>query len=474
MPKTKSLSRLTALLLCFGLLAGCSRQAQPSNSGQGAESPSASQSAESPSAAPDDPLEVLRAIPYYGDPEKCAMTAGQALAYARLLADGLAGKVSDTSYAPVESGSAFWDAPYTAMSHAGEYQTDRANVILGDFAGDGQAYLCVVSSEHPDCCFDVFYADGETARFVYGAETYGNRVYTSFCLDENGKMYLTTSGPVDAANHFTRRLELSGTTTQVLHSRDEAYDQEAGTVLVTDDGTETTYTIDEWSSGTVSRDWEELPNAAFTPIPLRDMIGLLNQYAAALGSSESVTVGERTDRAQAALAMLAAMETALSDGSGGLKGDARVIDLNGDGIEELVTCNGSQAQLFYWQEGDGEEEEKTKELLVRDIGWVMGSQTEWWLCKDTETDELGIEWRVSSIDGLSGGSTFVYFSHESTVNETRDSSDGPASYIIDGEEASQEEFDAFRARNQRVEELVSQNSSAQRVEEARAALEAAL
>ena len=91
MPRTKSLSRLTALLLCFGLLAGCSQQPQPSNSGESSESPSAGQSSAPPSAATGDSLEVLREIPYYGDPDQCAMTAEQALAYARLLADGLAG-----------------------------------------------------------------------------------------------------------------------------------------------------------------------------------------------------------------------------------------------------------------------------------------------------------------------------------------------------------------------------------------------
>lgn len=466
MPRTKSLSRLTALLLCFGLLAGCSQQPQPSNSGESSESPSAGQSSAPPSAATGDSLEVLREIPYYGDPDQCAMTAEQALAYARLLADGLAGTDAGSHCALVGAGSVYWDASYTVMSHAGEYQTDRANAILGDFAGDGQPYLCVLSSEHPDCCFDIYYDAGDgTARFVYGDETYGNRVYTTFCLDENGKMYITTGGPTDAANFYTRRLGISGGEPQTLHSRDEAYDQEAGTVLVTDDGTQTAYSIEEWNTGDASQNWEELPNTTYSPIPLRDMIGFLNQYAAAMGSSESVIAEERADGSQAALAMLAAMETALSDGSGGMKGDARLVDLNGDGLTELVTCNGSQALLFYWQEDA---------LQTRDIGWVMGSETEWWLCRDPESGEMGIEWRVSSIDGLSAGSTFVYFSRESTVNENRDSSDSPASYIIDGEEASQQEFDDFRAKNVRVEELVSPRSSDERVEEAVAGLKALL
>lgn len=466
MPKTKSLSRFAALLLCFGLLTACSQQPQPSNSGQSSESPSAGQPAESSSAATGDSVEILQAIPYCGDPKKCAMTAEQALAYARLLADGLAGTDSGSHCALVGTGSVYWDASYTVMSHAGEYQTDRANAILGDFAGDGQPYLCVLSSEHPDCCFDIYYDSGDgTARFVYGDETYGNRVYTTFCLDEKGKMFITTGGPVDAANFYTRRLGISGGEPQTLHSRDEDYDQETGTVLVTDDGTQTTYSIEEWNTGDASQNWEELPNTTYSPIPLRDMIDYLNQYAAALGSSESVTVEERGDSAQAALAMLAAMETALSDGSGGMKGDARLVDLNADGLTELVTCNGSQALLFYWQEDT---------LQTRDIGWVMGSETEWWLCRDSESDELGIEWRVSSIDGLSGGSTFVYFSHESTVNENRDSSDSPASYIIDGEEASQQEFDEFRAKNVRVEELISARGSDERVEEAVAGLKALL
>ena len=76
------LRRLFALLLCLGLLSGCEDI----------------QSSPGPAQEDGSWKDVLQTIPYYGDVENCAMTADQALAYAQLLADGIAGKVYEGSF----------------------------------------------------------------------------------------------------------------------------------------------------------------------------------------------------------------------------------------------------------------------------------------------------------------------------------------------------------------------------------------
>lgn len=471
--------RLAALTLCLGLLAGCGQpEGQPSASSQDSESPAPSQPASSTPGQSELPApsptvtgpEVLRAIPYCGDADRCAMTAEQALAYAQLMADGIAGKVPqpEDQYSFSQSDVIFWDVPYTVWGYSGEYQTDRANAILGDFAGDGQPYLCVLSSDHPDCGFDIYYVGGGAAGHVYGDETYGGRLYTTFGLDGDGRMTISTGGSMGAASHYSERLILDRGEAKTEHSWYEDFNYDTQMMQVTEDGVDSYYTLEEWENQPVTSDWGELPDTPYTPIPLREMIEYLNQYAAALGSGQTVTVSERTEASQMALAMLSALEAETDAGEyDWMSGDARLMDLDKDGTPELVTFNGTQAWLHRWQDG---------QLQSQEIGWVVGGWVEWWLCRNTETGEQGIEYRCNGGgDFIGGTSTFYYFSHEGTMGDHCGVEEGSETrYTLNDQEVTQAEFDAARARNQRLEELISESGSEERVEQTRAALQAML
>lgn len=469
--------RLAALALCFGLLSGCGQSGeQPSASESPSDSPTPSQSvqSETPELESAEPeaggAEVLRAIPYLGDPDKCAMTAEQALAYAQLMADGIAGTAAlpESLADIIQSDTALWDTSFPVWGYTGEYQTDRANAILGDFAGDGQPYLCVLSSGHPECGFDLYYSDGGAARFVYGAETYGGRLYTTFGLDEDGKLTIDSGGPDGAASYYSERFVLQGGEARSQHSRYQAYDYDTGLMQVTEDGVDSFYTLEEWEDGVSVLDWGELPAAPYTPIPLRKMIEHLNAYAAALGSDRAVTAEERSEESQMALAMLGALEAeAGAVEYDWMSGDARLVDLDKDATPELVTFDGTQARLHRWQDG---------QLQSQEIGWVVGGWVEWWLCRDTDTGELGIEYRCNGGgDFTGGGSTFFYGAREENMSDRRGIEEGSQTrYTLNGQEVTQAEYDAARARNQRVEELISESGSEERVEQTRATLQGML
>lgn len=469
---------LPALLLCLGFLSGCGQaDAQPSSSAPASGSPPPSQSEPSEARPEKSGADILRAVPYCGDAGKCGMTAEQALSYAQLLADGIAGTAAWPEYLAdrreflqygtdsSQSDTIFWDIPYTVFGYSGEYKTDRANAILGDFAGDGQPYLCVLSSDHPDCGFDIYYSDGGAAGFVYGDDTYGGRVYTTFGLDAAGKMVISTGGSLGAASHYSERLALDRGEAKTVHSWYEDFNYDTQMMQVTEDGVDSYYTLEEWEEKGAASDWGELPDTPYTPIPLRDMIGYLNEYAAALGSSRSITAPERSEESRMALAMLSALEAETDTGEyDWMSGDARLVDLDKDGTPELVTYNGTQAWLHRWQDG---------QLQTQEIGWAVGGWVEWWLCRDTGTNELGIEYRCNGGgDFIGGTSTFYYFSHETSLGDHRGTEEGAQTrYSIGDQEVTQAEFDAARAQNQRLEELILESGSAERLEQTRAALE---
>ena len=454
-----------ALALCFGLLSGCGGEA--SNSTPPSPAPEETPAPPLETADNDAWQEILRAMPYCGDASACRMTAEQALAYARLLADGIAGKApqGESYYGWFQSDVFFWDTPTTVFGYSGEYETDRANVILGDFGGDGDPYLCVISSLHPEAGFDVYYSNGAAAEHVYGAETYEGRAYDSFALDEDGKMIISTGGSGGAASHYSAQYGVSGGHAVELYSYSEDLDWETNLMHVTVNGEEHVYTLEEWEQQEPGADgWEDVPSAGYTAIPLRSMIGYLNQYAAAKGSTESVAVAERSAESKMAAAMLDAMDGELS----GLDADeARLMDLDGDGLKELAVYNGSQAWLHYWKNG---------QLHTKEIGFVVGGWVEWWLCKDASTGELGIEYRCNGGGDFIGGvSTFYYLSHEISVSDHRSLEDGAETrYTVDDAQVTQAEHQEAVEQNQRLEELILESGPGAHLEETRAELKALL
>ena len=229
------------------------------------------------------------------------------------------------------------------------------------------------------------------------------------------------------------------------------------------------YTLVEWEQlqETGGDNWDsrgDTPSAGYTPIPLRSMIEYLNQYAAAKGSTETVTVAERTAESRMAAAMLDAIDSELGWQE---NADARLVDLDGDGLKELVVYDGNQAWLHYWKNG---------QLQTKEIGFVVGGWVEWWLCKDAATGELGIEYRCNGGgDFIGGTSTFYYLSHEISVSDHRGVEDGSVTrYTIDNVEATQAEHQKVVDQNQRQEELISEVGPGAHVEETRAELKALL
>lgn len=214
--------------------------------------------------------EYLQAMPYYGDISACRMTARQALAYAQLLEDGIAGKIlepechydrcnDEWSGAPKPI---YWEAGYNVRGYSGEYLTNRASVILGDFALDGNPYICVISTLHPETGFDVYYGSAGTAQFVCGNEAYMGREDTGFCVETNGKFSYFSGGSGGAATH-------SNAIYQVKDGKEvEVY------YCMTDYGKVTERT--NGSDGTMPTGVE------IKPCTLQEMIRYLKQYAEAL------------------------------------------------------------------------------------------------------------------------------------------------------------------------------------------------
>lgn len=319
------------LALCFGLASGCSggvaerdgppRFSAPAETGapvQESGEPSAApggsggetlsdeqpdsdevstpfRKTETVPTAPGGRLAVLEAMPYYGDPARCVMTAEQATAYAQLLEDGIAGKVpeGESHYDRALPDVLYWDQPYLVRGYSLEYyETDRALAILGDFAGDGHPYLCVLSSRNEETGFDLYYGTDGSARFVFGDEVYRGRRSTSFSVESDGIMTITTGGSNGAADHSWEIYGLSGGETVTLYGYHGYMDYEAGlfhaVYSVNGEVMDLTYP-EEMTEEDLARQREdrgipdppeEQPGQELRPISLREMIGLLSQYAA--------------------------------------------------------------------------------------------------------------------------------------------------------------------------------------------------
>lgn len=134
---------------------------------------------------------LLNRMPYYGNPNRCTMTADQARAYIQLLKDGVAGEMPiPPGYSSVLSRTVYWDQPFRVQGYSGEYLTDRNAVMLGDFAGDGNPFIYLASS-YVDSSFEVYGWINHTIRLAANQECYQGRVQACLFEDYNGtvKMY---------------------------------------------------------------------------------------------------------------------------------------------------------------------------------------------------------------------------------------------------------------------------------------------
>ncbi|GFI08850.1 hypothetical protein IMSAGC007_01304 [Lachnospiraceae bacterium] len=236
---------------------------------------------------------VLGNISYYGDKSKCSMTAEQAAAYAQFIADGMEGKVEMPKGPlgiPVPD-QVFWDTPYEVDdTYGGTYLTDRKNVMLADFAEDGNPYLYVYSSMTEDS-FEVYGWDGNTVKLLVNQEGI-DRVGSYLLEYPDGKVKACRKGSSGAGDSDVEIYMFGGGTIEKSYSLRVLEDGQG--VHCIENGEETLY-----PAGSYGLAYEKLENAAphreehthampYTcfyetqPSTLTEMMDGLNQYAVLL------------------------------------------------------------------------------------------------------------------------------------------------------------------------------------------------
>ncbi len=306
-------------------------------------------------------LEVLRSIPYYGDIEKCVMTAEQAHAYAQLIADGLSGKFEGFSGygSPMEEGPVYWDMPYEVAGYS-IYDTDRGHVVLGDFAADGNPYLYVLSSLVSDGSYEVFGWDGLTARRAYGAECWMGRESSALGADfETGKVSAYVSGSMGAASHCGETYTFENGGAYVSYTWEETLDYQTELWHVIENGVDTVYTQEQYEAllneantdyviPTWSPDYAPLNEVETSPATLREMLAALNEYASILsdGAIAPVAVPEFS------LEQLVERAAAAERGKRENVRYAELLDMNNDGVKELILIwvdkSGEYDKVMLW------------------------------------------------------------------------------------------------------------------------------
>jgi hypothetical protein len=221
------------------------------------------------------------------------MTAEQAAAYAQFIADGMEGKVEmpkGPMGIPVPD-QVFWDTPYEVDdTYGGTYLTDRKNVMLADFAEDGNPYLYVYSSMTEDS-FEVYGWDGNTVKLLVNQEGI-NRVGSYLLEYPDGKVKACRKGSSGAGDSDVEIYMFGGGTIEKSYSLRVMEDGQG--VHCIENGEETLY-----PAGSYGLAYEKLENAAphreehthmmpYTcfyetqPSALTEMMDGLNQYAVLL------------------------------------------------------------------------------------------------------------------------------------------------------------------------------------------------
>lgn len=288
--------------------------------------------------------QALKGVPYFGDTSKCAMEPEQALAFARLLSDGISGKFQGfTGYGrPLYNGSVYWDEPYAVLG-LGSYETDRALAVLGDFAGDGVPYLYLFSSVVKGKSFEVYGWKDGAVHLAAGVEAWGSQREGRLAVTDQGTVVLEESEPTGNRSRSGRTVRFVNGGTSVAGLQDETWDPTEETVRVTTNGVPSTYTEEEWANrGSLST--AALDTVTAQAMPLRDMIRALNGYASALGSPELEIVevppehSPRHRMAEAMLRQLFALNRLSVEVEGARLCDTRLLDLDRDGQEELFAA----------------------------------------------------------------------------------------------------------------------------------------
>ena len=321
-----------------------------------------------------DALRILRTAPYYGNPEKCRMSAEQAEACASLISDGIRGKFYGFGgYGkPLYDRPVYWDEPYPVIGY-GSYETNRAAAVLADLAGNGVPYLCLFGTLTENNSFEIYgWKDGEM-KLAAGEESWGGHQNGAFIELSDGSVALveTVTTPNDTHSGQTFRFRDGGAV--VTESWYEAREGGETVVRVTRDGSQSTYPRGEWKTPSgVSAEAREFSYPPLSDVisgacSLRDMITYLNEWAAVIsGGTASLTEvpAPHSDRHRMATAMLHRLFVLdhLSIDADTRLCYVRLADCNGDGVDELIAAfsgtyrseSGAACQFAIYEWKDGE------------------------------------------------------------------------------------------------------------------------
>lgn len=251
---------------------------------------------------PDEKAElmaVFESISYYGDKSRCAMTAEQAAAYARLIVDGRAGDFSfrdgyDENRFTITS----WDKPFQVLDFdmGEQVEEDRYHVMLCDFAGDGVPYLYVCSSTNDidNPSFEIYGWADHAVKLVYDTDAEKSFRNSFILYEDEGTspgvlMDVVVYQPPEMF-YYVRTYAFAEGTVNAVCERTEELNWDEDVWHVIENGAEMIYTEEEYSTLTAGRHQAEnhnhtLPYTCFhemQPSSLSNMQNGLNQYAALL------------------------------------------------------------------------------------------------------------------------------------------------------------------------------------------------
>lgn len=339
-------------------------------------------------------LAAIEKITYYGDRSRCAMTREQLVAYAQFALN------YDENDIFHEEGR---------LSYA----------FLADFDGNGNPYLVFV---HPapgvgDYAPEVYaYVDGRVQIVCSCADGSASGGYLEELKD--GRVLYVEWEMIEPTGYYENNV--------AYH-----YYQFSGCDLIPVDEPDE----DDYGGTGVSPSLYELCSPGW------DGSEVCSSTAEATAALLLAAKGDDlSDREQVAAAMVDLLLSA--DPYGGLEGflQAKLVDLDQDGVEEMFVLDMDQALLYSWQGGA---------LQGKSVGITAGGSVDWYLCRDAETGELGIECESIGGGDFSGGSRTYYYADDRTV----EISDINENYTVDGAAATQAQYDAVVARHQRQEVL---------------------
>lgn len=263
-----------------------------------------------PEITPEEKLQsAIGEMPYYGDTANCKMTAEQATAYAQLIADGLAGDFSFRGgYNEEIFNITSWSEPFhinQVDAYINEYETNRSNVIVGDFSGEGVPYLYIFSNTEPSS-FEVYGWNNNKTALVCSEEKY-LRENSSLSEQNNGtikvvKEYFNTEVQCGDeywwADILWEEYNFTGENLEQICERALAKPDpldNSGMFYIVENGEQTGEVTDEEYEAYIEKETHQhtLPYTCFyemTPCTLEEMVNYLNAYASVMSDGQSVPV----------------------------------------------------------------------------------------------------------------------------------------------------------------------------------------